>query len=121
MAKSNPIPAKNNHFLHDLEYIVVIRETGAYFSANAPHKDYHKYSIVKSRTDNLHPAQKPIDVIAKYIRVLSEVGGRIADPFCGSGTTLLAARELGRKAIGAEINLEYCKMTRDRLNQMDLF
>lgn len=61
-----------------------------------------------------HPAEKPvellIDIAQKYI-------GTILDPFMGSGTTLRAAKDLGRKAIGIEIEEKYCQIAVKRLQQ----
>jgi len=45
----------------------------------------------------------------------------ILDPFCGTGTSLVAARDEGRKAIGIEISEEYCAIAVERLAQMSLF
>ena len=63
-----------------------------------------------------HPTQKPIQlmefVLNKYPQART-----IIDPFMGSGTTLLAAKLLGRKAIGIEIEEEYCKIAVERLSQ----
>jgi len=52
-----------------------------------------------------HPAQFPVDFPAAYIRSFS---GNVYEPFCGSGTTLIAAEQLGRKCFGMEISPQYC-------------
>lgn len=67
---------------------------------------------------NGHAAEKPVDLIARIIRETdAEV---VLDPFLGSGTTLEAARRLGRKAIGIEIEERWCKVAAKRMSQMVL-
>jgi site-specific DNA-methyltransferase (adenine-specific) len=61
-----------------------------------------------------HPTQKPEAVMRVLIR---KTTGIIADPFAGTGPTLLAARSLGRTAIGVEIDERYCEMAARRLDQ----
>jgi DNA modification methylase len=63
----------------------------------------------------LHPAQKPLGLI-KYL-VGKVEAQTILDPFMGSGTTLRAAKDLGRKAIGIEIEKKYCDIAIERLRQ----
>jgi len=64
---------------------------------------------------NNHPTVKPIKLISWLITLLSREGDIILDPFCGSGTTLLAAKMLNRKYIGIDINQEYIDITKKRL------
>jgi DNA modification methylase len=72
--------------------------------------------IRKDSEVRYHPTQKPVDVIAWAI-VLAPKSESILDPFMGSGTTLRAAKDLGRKAIGIEIEEKYCEIAVRRLAQ----
>lgn len=72
--------------------------------------------ITETRTgNNLHPTEKPVELIKKILA--ANVGDTILDPFMGSGTTLIAAKQLGRSATGIEISPEYCEIARKRLEQ----
>jgi len=63
-----------------------------------------------------HPSQKPIRLIQKLILLFSKPPDSIIlDPFCGSGTTCVAAERLGRRWIGIDIDKEYCEMARKRI------
>ncbi len=64
-----------------------------------------------------HPNQKPLSTIARMIAAYSQEGDVVLDPFMGSGTTLVAAKNLGRQAIGIEIEPEYCDVASARLAQ----
>ncbi len=66
----------------------------------------------------VHPTQKPLRVMAWCIQKCgTPEGGTVLDPFMGSGTTLRAAKDLGRKAIGIEIEERYCEIAAKRLAQ----
>ena len=63
----------------------------------------------------VHPAEKPVDLIKRFIRVSSKENDIILDPFLGSGTTAVAAKDLNRKYIGYEISKEYCQIAKKRI------
>ena len=64
-----------------------------------------------------HPTQKPVELFRYLVLSFSFTGETILDPFLGSGTTLQAAKELGRTAIGIEIEERYCEISAKRLSQ----
>lgn len=68
-----------------------------------------------SQKPNGHPAEKPIDAMLWLINISG--GDLIFDPFMGSGTTLRAAKNMGRKAIGIEIEERYCEIAAKRMSQ----
>jgi len=64
-----------------------------------------------------HPTQKPLRLVREWIRLFSNPGDLVLDPFMGSGTTLRAAKDLGRRCIGIEISEKYCEIAARRLQQ----
>ena len=64
-----------------------------------------------------HPCEKPQALLRHMIDASSRPGDLILDPFAGSGSTLIAARDAGRRAVGIEMDLGYCRRIADRLSQ----
>jgi len=71
------------------------------------------------RDANEHPCSFPLEIAARPIGSSCPPGGTVFDPFCGSGTTCLAAQQLGRKFIGIDLSEEYCQIARERLKAVD--
>jgi site-specific DNA-methyltransferase (adenine-specific) len=65
--------------------------------------------------NRLHPTQKPVPSLKPVIEAFTEPGDVVLDPFCGSGSTLLAAKILHRRYIGIELDAEYAKAAEERL------
>jgi site-specific DNA-methyltransferase (adenine-specific) len=65
-----------------------------------------------------HSAVFPVDLPTWFIKLFTDGGNIVLDPFIGSGTTAVAAKQLGRKYVGIDINEEYCQMARQRLVQI---
>lgn len=64
-----------------------------------------------------HPTEKPSEPLNVLVQALSALGDVVVDPFAGSGTTLRAAKDCGRKAIGVEVNEAYCEIAAKRCAQ----
>jgi len=73
------------------------------------------------RDKNIHPAVFPIALPAKCIELFTHKGELVLDPFVGIGTTLIAARDLERNAVGFDLNKKYIDFTKKRLSQSHLF
>ena len=69
---------------------------------------------------NAHPARFPQQLACDHVLSRTNLGDLIIDPMAGSGTTLRAAADLGRRAIGIEINPEYCQLIRRRMGPVVL-
>lgn len=68
----------------------------------------------------VHTTQKPEELMLRLVSLFTDPGESIIDPFMGSGTTLVAAKRLGRKAIGIEMDRAYCEAAVERLRQGSL-
>lgn len=112
--KSNAIPFTANTWKSDLEYIVLLWSEKCGWKQHSQEM-HSKAWLGAINQDNSHPAAKPVPLLQKYIAVLD--AQTILDPFMGSGTTLRAAKDLGRRAIGIEICEAYCEVAARRLQQ----
>lgn len=77
-------------------------------------------SVLFERSEHgraLHPTQKPLGILLPLIAYSTDVGDAVLDPFAGSGSTLAAARLLGRAAVGVEASEEFCEVIARRLDQ----
>lgn len=77
----------------------------------------HGNYVTNLATATGHPTPKPLTMVSSFVERFTNPGDLILDPFSGGGTTLLAARNLGRKAIGVEIDERYCELIANRLSQ----
>lgn len=79
----------------------------------------HGWAISADGQDmkRVHPTQKPVKLMFRIIQDYK--ASTILDPFVGSGTTLLAAKKLGKKSVGIEISEKYCEIAAKRLERMD--
>ena len=87
-----------------------------YYTAKASRADRNT-----SGATNTHPTVKPTDLMRWLVRLVTPPGGVVLDPFAGSGSTLVAARAEGFRAIGIEREQEYADIIAARLSQLSLF
>ena len=85
-------------------------------------KDFHVQSLAPfgaGREHINHPTPRPLQQTAYLVNLASSKGDLILDPFCGSGTTCVAAKMLGRNYIGIDISEKYCEIARLRLKAVE--
>ena len=80
-------------------------------------RDWKVSDTANMKFDRGHPCARPLTQMLHCVEALSETGNIIIDPFMGSGTTLVAAKNLNRKSIGIEIEAKYCEIAVSRLKQ----
>lgn len=66
-------------------------------------------------TQNGHPAPFPLELASRLVKMFSFIGDTVLDPFCGSGTTMLASINNGRNSVGVETEAYYCDYTVRRI------
>jgi len=85
------------------------------------HGTIWRIARMQQQQGKLHPVQFPDEIPRRCIEATTDRGDVVLDPFTGSGTTLRAAKDLGRRAIGIEIEERYCEIAANRLRQEVLF
>lgn len=101
------------------EMLMIAHRSGGKIAWNPDAKavsNIYKKSLPKKKH---HPNEKPVEMPAYFIGLHTRPGDLVLDPFMGSGTTLLAARALGRRVIGIELDQSYCETAVERLRQSD--
>jgi site-specific DNA-methyltransferase (adenine-specific) len=81
---------------------------------------YEPKAPPSERKGSTHPTQKSVALMTWLVQLVAAEGQTVLDPFAGSGTTLVAARNLGRRAIGVEMDAGYCETIVGRLAQQAL-
>lgn len=107
---------------NDMEFILMERKPGGY---RKPTEEQRKLSKIDKENFNTwfqqiwnitgtsaknHPAPFPLELASRLVRMFSFHGDTVLDPFCGTGTTMIAALRYGRNSIGIDIEPEYCRM-----------
>lgn len=113
---------------NDIEFILMQRKAGAYrrpalatrIMSIIPEECHKKWfqqvwTGLTGASTRCHPAPFPLELAERIIRMFSFVGDTILDPFCGTGTTSVAAAACGRNSIGVEIDPEYFELAMKRI------
>jgi site-specific DNA-methyltransferase (adenine-specific) len=119
---------------NDAEFILMLRKPGGYRQPTMEQRDSSRLSkeeyqewfqqiwTLQGESTREHPAPYPEKLAYRLVRMFSFTGDTVLDPFMGTGTTLLACARSGRNAIGVELEPEYIKIARRKLDeQLDLF
>lgn len=114
---------------NDIEFILMQRKPGGYRKptniqrnkSRIEKKEYDEWfqqswNITGASTKK-HPAPFPVELAYRLIRMFSFFGDTVLDPFCGTGTTMIAAMQCDRNSIGVEIDSEYCRMAAERIRE----
>ena len=108
---------------NDMEFILMQRKPGGYRKPTVAQREASKLSKeefdkwfqqiwnITGASTKHHPAPFPLELSRRLVRMFSFVGDTVLDPFCGTGTTMIAAMRTGRNSVGIEIDPEYCRMT----------
>jgi DNA modification methylase len=111
------------HYRRSYETVLVAQKPGAACRWNGDKKVENiirpgSYGVRKIiPTADQHPTEKPVQLMACFVVWHTDPGDTVLDPFMGHGTTLRAAKDLGRQAIGIEIEERYCEIAANRLRQ----
>lgn len=119
--KTNPVPLCNGKHLSDVEFVVYVRGKGETFNNEVPFDFKRKVytSPIVSNKNRLHPTQKSVEHIERFIQLHTKVGDAVFDPFMGSGTKGVASIKLRRQFIGCEIDMNYFKSAYNRLMEVE--
>ena len=119
--KTNPMPRNTNRrYVLDCELALWAVKKGAKWTFNKPHnlpylRAKFKTAVVSGVEKLGHPTQKSLKLMREIVEIHTNAGDLICDPFMGSGTTGVACKELNRRFVGVERELEYFKMAKSRL------
>ena len=109
--RNNVTPSR--WYMKNCEFTLFLRKGKAKAINNVSSKMIHQFDNILGNKN--HPTEKPVELMKYYIANSSNPGDLIFDPFCGSGSTLIAAKELGRIYIGCEIDTQYYSIAKDIL------
>jgi DNA modification methylase len=108
-------------FRRNYEFVMVAHRRGGKLAWSDDKRAVPNILRIVPEPNVLHPTTKPLSLVRHFVEWTTQTGDLVLDPFMGSGTTLRAAKDLGRRAIGIEIEERYCEIAAKRLEQQVLF
>lgn len=118
--KTNPIPFGNAIWLSDIEYCLhFYKDAGFNVGVENKYKNYTSSLNIEDKKLYDHPTIKPLELVKRHLLNMTKENDIVFDPFIGSGTTAVAAKELGRRYLGFEIDKKYFEIASDRLQGID--
>ena len=99
----------------DIEYLLLFRK-GAKWNNGLQGVSYSRLLEYDNQRSDLHPTIKPLELVENQMKITSDKSDIIAEPFAGSGTTLVACQNLGRKCRAIEISPAYCSVILERMS-----
>lgn len=123
--KTNPMPRNMNiQYVNSTEcwiYFVNEGTSGTFHNNGKVCHDFMESSVCPGSEKKFgkHPTQKPLSIMKQLIETLTNPDDIVLDSFMGSGSTCVAAKQLGRRYIGIELNEEYYNIAKARLNALD--
>ena len=116
LEKSNPMPRnRDRRYIVDYEFAIWFVKAGSKWTFNRQHPKYERPKYVGAIETGLHPTQKNLGLMEWLIKIHSNEGNVVLDPFMGSGTTGRAALNLNRSFIGIEQDSKYFEIAKTRL------
>jgi len=116
LEKSNPMPRnRDRRYITDYECAIWFVKKGAKWTFNRQDEKYQRPKFVASIESGLHPTQKNLGLMESLVKIHSNQGDTVIDPFMGSGTTGLACKNLGRNFIGIEKDPVYFETAKKRI------
>ena len=116
LEKSNPMPRnRDRRYITDYECAIWFTKKGAKWIFNRQDEKYQRPKFVASIESGLHPTQKNLKLMEELVKIHSNQGDVVIDPFMGSGTTGMACKNLGRKFIGIEQDQTYFEIAKKRI------
>ncbi len=119
----------NGIIKNDIEFILMERKPGGYRKPTDEQRElskigkedyerwFQQFWKMTGASTKKHPAPFPMELAYRLVRMFSFHGDTVLDPFCGSGTTMIAAIKANRNSIGVELDTDYCRQAKEKIEE----